>query len=113
MSEEVTFHDIATEVSRLGSRHGTYLALVGGAIAVGYSVLDLMGATGSNTIVGLVVSVFLQYAVTERLLDDRLQPGRGDKRRYWSMFGSGLLSGLGILLCTLLLVLPGIYLAGR
>lgn len=113
MTEQVKFHDIAFEARRLASKHGMFFALVGFGISAGYSALDLLGATSSSVVAGLVVTVYLQYGVTERLLADHIQPDRSGKRRYWSLFGSGVLSGLGILAGTLLLILPGIYLAGR
>lgn len=113
VAETVTLADILAEVRRLAGRHQVFLVLVCSAIAIGYSVMDLMGATTSNTFAGITVTVFVQFAVMERLLGDRLHADRGEKRRYWSLFGAGVLSGLGILLGLLMLVLPGAYLAGR
>jgi hypothetical protein len=81
------------------------------AIAAGYSALDLAEATGTNLVATLAVSVFGQYAFTQALLADRI-PAQ-TKPRYTTLFIVGLLSGLGVLLGIILLILPGIFLIAR
>ncbi len=82
------------------------------AIAVGYSLLDLMEAPASNTIATVAVSVFGQYLFTEQLLSHRM-PAPLPARRYGALFLAGLISGLGMVLGTILLILPGIFLVVR
>ena len=112
-SNHVSFADIYGESLELVRRHFGLLAATGAAIAAGYTALDMLGAAGANLVINLIVSIMVQYLVLERLLADRIsQEGKG-KRRYGSMLGAGFLSGLGILLGLVALVLPGIYLSGR
>lgn len=98
--------------------------LVGTSLAIGasYTALDFatlqLGESGglifAALLVSLTVTVFVQYLVTEKLLADRSVPGRAStNRRYGSLFGALFLSGLGLGAGLLLLVLPGLYLAGR
>lgn len=111
--EQIALNDILGEGLELARQHSTLLAATGVAIAVGYTVLDVIGASGAATAVNLVVAVMVQYQVLEKLLADRITPEGKGKRRYLSLFGSSLLSGLGIGLGFVLLIIPGIYLSGR
>jgi hypothetical protein len=114
--------EVFQETGRLVSHHTGFLAGVFAAIAGGYLAIDLMGmqigdASGMllpASIFGLVVTFFVQYVVTERLLIDRRFEGQPAlTRRYGSLFVASLLSGAAIGIGTLFLVVPGIYLAGR
>jgi hypothetical protein len=111
--EQISLDGILGEVRDLVQRHAVMLAFTGLAIAAAYSVLDLLGAAGAATGFGLVVNLLVQYQVLERLLADRMLPEAKEKRRYGSLLGAGLLSGIGIGIGFLLLVIPGIYLSGR
>ncbi len=82
------------------------------------SLISRSGSNGlflkylTNSLSGLVVSIFGQYHFTELLLADRL--GQSErKRRYGSLFGAMLLFGLAVLGGSLLLLLPGLFLAAR
>lgn len=87
--------------------------MVGGAIAGGYILLDLVSERAGN-MVSIVVTVFVQYVFLENVLIGRLEPGvKSEGRRYGALFGSSFLSTLGILVASLFLIVPGIYFAGR
>jgi hypothetical protein len=111
--DTITAGTILGEGLELAKQHAKLLAATGAAIAIGYILLDLLEASGAGVGVNLVVGIFVQYQVLEQLLADRMQLEAKGKRRYLSLFGSGMLSGLGILLGLVLLVIPGVYLAGR
>lgn len=106
--EKFEFRDLVNEIGNVVSeQRGMVLGLLA-AIVAGYTALDLV-SDRINTVSGVIVSVFVQYAFLERVL-----PLPGDAtRRYGSLFGSGILSGLGIMLGLLLLIVPGLYLAAR
>ena len=104
--------DIVDEFRDLLQGNAVYLLAAVGLIAALYSVADLTGSAAANLVPSLVVSILGQFLVVERLLKDRLPSGRG-YRRYGSIFGSGLLSGVGILLGLLALVVPAIFLMAR
>lgn len=106
--EKFEFRDLLNEIGTIVTGHrGMVLGLLV-AIIAGYTALDLVSER-VNTISGVIVSVFVQYAFLERVLP---LPS-GATRRYGSLFGSGLLSGLGIMLGLLLLIVPGLYLSAR
>ena len=114
--------EILAEARSLASEHGVMLIGTGVAIAAGYSLIDWLslraedagGLTLVSSIVGVVVTVFVQYVLTERLLADRRSPGQpAPQRRYGTLFVAQLISGIAIMLGAIALILPGIYLAGR
>lgn len=110
---EISTSALFDETRSLASRHSGFLLTILLTIAAGYSALDLLGSGAGNSFASIVVGIFVQYAVMERLLADHARTGLSGKRRYWTLFGSGLLYGLGVLIGLIFLVLPGIYLAGR
>ena len=111
---EASFGQVLNEAGSLFGKNGIFLVIVAAAITAAYSAFGLMGAPATDVVIGLVVSIWVQYRVLERLLIDRIERDtREYGRRYGSVFGVGILTGFGILLGTLLLVLPGIYLAAR
>jgi hypothetical protein len=112
-SVAVSVSDIVDDALLLARRHRGLLAAVGAAIAVGYTALDMLGASGLTAVLNIFVVIWLQYYVLEQLLLDRIGPEQRGNRRYLSLLGSGILAGLGILLGVILLVVPGLYLAGR
>ncbi len=121
-TKKVTFGGLFAEVSDLVARHGSYLALVTFAIAAGFLALDWLdlksGERGSTALLsslsGVVVALFVQYSVVERLLADRRPPDQAaGVRFYGSLFGSLFLSSLAIGAGLILFVLPGVYFAGR
>lgn len=101
----------AATYSLLRERAGLCAAVIL-AIAAGYTLLDLSGSAGGNGIASIAVSVFGQYMFTEQLLADRM-PSPPPGRKYGALFIASLLSGLGVLLGAVLLVLPGIFLLAR
>lgn len=121
-ARSVEIGEIFGEAKSLVQQHAGYLAAVLAAVSLGYIGLDWLttqstsqgGVTFLSSISGLFVSLFVQYLVTERLLLDRKPEGAPRAaRRYWPLFLAGLMSGAAIALGAVLLVLPGIYLAGR
>lgn len=92
-------------------------ALAGAAIAM----LTAIGVAGdlaslrssAVNLLQLPVSLFFQYELTlAALAQDGLVERQG-KRRLWALLGLSILSGLGILLGFVLLILPGLYLYVR
>ena len=116
----VSLGEIIGEARTLAGQHQTILAATIVVIAAAYSALDWLemsikdrgGVVLLSSLIGLVVSLFAQYRITEHLIADRLKPGHR-VRSYGSLFGALLLSGLAIGAGLIVLVLPGIYLAGR
>lgn len=122
MGRTITFGEVVGEAKMLVGRHGGLLVAVGAAITALYVGLDWMttqnadagGLTLLTLVVGLAISLFVQYLVVEEMLADRLAPGqpKGD-RRFLSMFGAMFLAGLGIVAGLILLIIPGLYIAAR
>jgi hypothetical protein len=114
---ELSANAILAEAVALGKQHIGLLAATAAAIAVGYSALDWLNnelaAAGGQFGISIVVTVLAQYLVIEQLLADRMAPERQGQRRYLSLFVSGVLTGLAIVLGLVFLILPGIYLAAR
>ena len=122
VASHVSLREIMGEAQSLGSQHAVLLGVSTLAIAALYGVADLLpllspdkGGVGLLTsILGLVVSLFVQYRLTERLLADRRGPdAQMPVRRYGSLFGALFLSGLAIAAGVIVLIIPGLYLAGR
>ena len=112
-SVAVTVSDITDDAMLLARRHAGLLAAVGAGIAIGYTAADLLDATAGTAVLNIVVAVLVQYYLLEQLLADRISQELRGNRRYLSLLGAGIISGLAILLCLILLVIPGLYLAGR
>lgn len=110
MAEKFEFSDILAEARQVLAEHTGYCVMVVAMIAGGYVVLDLISDKGGN-FGSVVVTVFVQYLFLEHVL---LGPQQGaSSRRYGALFGSSFLSTLGILVGSVFLILPGIYLAAR
>lgn len=108
----LTISEVFDEFVRLALQNLSYLLGAFAAITALLTAWDLATNSQAQFIPAFVVSIYAQVLVIERLLADRLPNGRG-YRRYLSIFGSSLLTGLGTALATLLLILPGIYVSGR
>jgi hypothetical protein len=103
------FGDILGEAGALLRGHFAFLAGVTALVAAGYVVLDLATQRDASSIPSLIVGIFVQYLVVERLLAGRVtDPGN---RRYGSLFLASLLSGLGMLVGLVFLIVPGLVLA--
>jgi hypothetical protein len=83
------------------------------SIAVCYEVTDLAQTGSLNFLPNLLISILGQYIFIERLLFGRAARDSAEKRRYGSLFISGFISGLGVVVGLVLLVLPGVYLISR
>lgn len=119
---KVELSEILAEASDLGSRHWQPLLIATFGIIAGYSLLDWLsfqmedasGMAVGAMIVGSVIWIYAQYVVTERLLADRRPVDReGGTRRYGTLWVALLLIGVAIGFGAVLLIIPGIYLAGR
>ncbi|MEQ1496614.1 MAG: glycerophosphoryl diester phosphodiesterase membrane domain-containing protein [Novosphingobium sp.] len=108
----LTFPEIGSEFASIGSRNLGYLIAATVVMTVGLSAWDLLTNNQAQFLPQLVMNILGQCLVVERLLADRLPGGRG-ARRYGSIFGVSFLTGLGIALSALLLLLPAIYVTGR
>ena len=121
-SRKVTFGELFGEAGDLATRHAGLLALVTVAITatfLGFDWLELRSDERNGTALlsnlsGVVIAIFVQYKVVERLLADRWKSGQAvGVRRYGSLFGSLFVSGLAIGAGLILFILPGVYFAGR
>lgn len=110
--EPSTVADVLGQFRSVVLANFPFLAAAFAAIVGLYSAFDLLLPQGPQFIPQIVVGIFGQFLVTERLLADRLPEGRGH-RRYGAIFGSGLLSGLGIVVGLFLLIVPGLVLVAR
>jgi hypothetical protein len=110
--QRVEIIEIVDEFRDLLQGDAVYLLAAACLIAALYSLADLIGSASAIFVPSLVIAIYGQFLVIERLLKDRLPEGRGF-RRFASIFGSGFLSGLGILLGLLALVIPAIFLIAR
>jgi hypothetical protein len=107
-SIKVGFGEIIDEMVAVARENLPLLALTLFGIVAGFSLLDLLSSGASNA-VNLVVTVFLQYQIVERMLADRISSERR-KHRYGAIFVAGLLGGLGTLVGFVLLIVPGLLL---
>ncbi len=110
--QKVEFSEFVDEFRQQLSTHAGFLIAAVVAITAAFSIWELAISQATEFGVQLVVSIYGQFVVIERLLADRL-PERHGHRRFMSIFGSGIFSGLGIGLGLLLLIFPGIFLAAR
>lgn len=109
---KVAFKDIWNSFIRMMSENALLALAFIVVIAAIYSGIDLVTNGSGSMFVQLFVSIFGQYYLTAKLLSDRM-PDRPVKPAYGSIFGAAFLSGLGILLGLVFLIVPGIYLMGR
>jgi hypothetical protein len=108
--QNLSVRTIIDEFVALGREHSGYLALVTAAITAGYIALDLVGNGAGTSISGLVVGIFVQFLVVERLLADRLPGGKATTRRYGAMFSSSLLSNIAVIVSLIVFIVPGLIL---
>ncbi|WP_395395227.1 hypothetical protein WBP07_07600 [Novosphingobium sp. BL-8A] len=99
--------DLAQECGRVVRENGGLLAGLLVGISTAYTVADRVSAVLANP-VSIAVSVFVQYIFVEVALGVT-----GERRRFGSLFGANLISGLCILFGAILLVVPGLFLAAR
>jgi hypothetical protein len=71
---------------------------------------DFIRLAGLGT---FIITLVLQYEISAGLLVHYDLIEGGGRRRLWALLGLSLLSGIGILLGLILLILPGIYLFVR
>lgn len=113
MAQRIEFGEIAGEAGELLREHGQFAALVVLIIACGFSLLDLMSDRAAN-FANIVVNVFVQYLVLERLLADRIDGhAASGGRKYGALFGSSFLGTLGIVVGFVCLIVPGVLLLAR
>jgi len=121
-AQSVSIGNILDELRMLAGKHAGMLAGCMLGIGGAYTAIDWLslqldddGAGGMMEIlVGLIIGIYVQYAVTERLLADRLSlRGAPPVRRYGVLFVASLLIGIGLLLGLVMLVLPALYLSAR
>ncbi|MBV1686982.1 hypothetical protein KRR38_04655 [Novosphingobium sp. G106] len=105
---KVGFGEIINEMVEVGRANFPLLAVTMLAIVAGFSLLDMLSSNASNAI-NLVVTIFVQYQIVERMLADRV-PSEPRKHRYGAMFIAGLLGGLATLVGFILLIVPGLFL---
>ncbi len=99
--------DLALECGQVVRENAKLLAGLLVGISLAYTVADRVSAVLANP-VSVAVSVVVQYIFLEVALGVS-----GERRRFGSLFGANLISGLCVVLATMLLVLPGLFLAAR
>lgn len=114
MAGKVSVSEILSAWFSALGRHGAVAAMTGGLITAAGTLADLLlGETGGGLATS-VVTFFISYHFVEYILrQDGLTASDLRGRHYGAAFGAALLSGLGILVGMLLLVLPGLYVAAR
>ena len=100
--------EIINEMIAVAQANFPLLAATTLGIVAGFSLLDMVSSGASNAI-NLVVTIFIQYQIVERMLADRV-PSGPRSHRYGAMFIAGLLGGLGILVGFVMLIVPGLFL---
>jgi hypothetical protein len=107
---EVEFGDVITQCTEVIRSHLSLILVTLFLITAGYALLDLAPNKGAGGIPRLIVGVIAQYHFVEALLPEGAEATPGGKRKYRSLFVTGFLGGLGILIGGVLLILPGVYL---
>jgi hypothetical protein len=100
--------EIINEMTAVTQANFPLLAVTTLGIVAGFSLLDMVSSGASNAI-NLVVTIFIQYQIVERMLADRV-PSELRRHCYGAMFIAGLLGGLGTLVGFVLLIVPGLFL---
>ncbi len=110
-SRQVTFGEFISEFQAVLTRHAPLLLIAGVALGVANTLLTYLlsdnGGRGTSGIIGLVIGYFL---LKELLSREGLIRNAGG---FWPYFGAGLLTGLGVIVGLILLIVPGIYFAAR
>lgn len=113
MAEQVTIGEI---FGRLGELLRENAGLAAGCV-VGLTAINIgLDAVSTGNAMALpagLISLGAQYYLTATALEGRglREPGR--RNRFGAFWGLNIVSGLGILLGYLLLILPGLYLSAR
>lgn len=76
------------------------------------SSVNFSGLAGYNLLYG-IIGILVQAWVTRRSLHMLGITAMAQGLRFWAFVGVGILSGIGIILGVVALILPGIFLAGR
>lgn len=101
-------------VNLLRSNGGLALAALGVMTLIGAASDLYPSATRLVNFASIFVNLFLQYQISLALLGHYdLLHGYSGQRRIWTLLGLNILSGLGIVLGMILLIIPGIYLMVR
>ncbi|MFT4057333.1 MAG: hypothetical protein QM681_22710, partial [Novosphingobium sp.] len=107
MNARFSVGDLLDEMRLIARENLAFLVLVGALQVAVYTASDMISASASIFVGGIVALIF-DYAVLQRLLGHW-----GERWRLGSLFVAQLLSGLGIMFGLLLLVLPGLFLMAR
>lgn len=112
MDEALTVRDIFTRLGELMRENaGTAMACLVGLVGVNIALDLTIGDSGA--LPAGIASLVAQYALIRTALDRlglRDETGRNGLGAFW---GVNILSGIGILLGYVLLVIPGIFLSAR
>jgi hypothetical protein len=112
-ASRVSFGDVISNFSEIVRSRLSIIAIAIVSVAALYTVIDLAQTKSIGFIPNILVSIFGQYLFIEAILFGSSRNDLSRKRRFGSLFSAGILSGLGILVGLLLLVLPGIFLIAR
>lgn len=109
MAEKFSLSELFAESAEVFREHRAMALGMALAMGVGFFALDQVSETGGS-FVATLVGVVVQYLFLQKVLGAH---DAGEKPRYGSMFGANLLSGLGIVIGLIALVVPGLFLAAR
>jgi hypothetical protein len=105
---------LAETVNLLRLNGGLALAALGVMTVIGMASDLYPAVTGLAGLASIFVNLFLQYQISLALLGHYdLLHGYAGQRRIWALLGLNILSGLGIVLGMILLIIPGVYLMVR
>ncbi len=107
------FGALLDEMLRLTRQHFPAAALVVLGLTAADLILVWMMSDFGSFLPTSVLQFFMFYHFSEHLLADRLPAGQARQRHYGALFFASFMSGIGILVGLVLLVIPGIYLMAR
>ncbi|MDE2596345.1 MAG: glycerophosphoryl diester phosphodiesterase membrane domain-containing protein [Sphingomonadales bacterium] len=114
MAKELTLGAMFSSFGDVVGRNFKLFGIVAAVQAVVLALNETFVPSGARTGLSLVVSIFIGYHVLEAVLEQEgLLHDTGSGRRYGSYIGASILSGLGMILGMLLLILPGVLLMAR
>jgi len=108
---ETTPSEILEESKRLILRSWPMVAVYVAINAGLQTLADQPGWGGGGQLAASIAGVALGYALVTKMVEQRFQGG--SLAGFWSYFGLSLISGIGLTLATLALVIPGIFLFVR
>jgi hypothetical protein len=112
-SQELGIIDILGAMFEVIRENAVMVVLSCAGVIALFTLFDMGSARNANLFPSVAVSVFGQYHFVEAAMPEYRARSSDHKRRYGSLFAAGIIGGLGIVVGSLLLIIPGLYLAAR